>query len=376
MYLTNKTSSAPLTAGCSYYFQVSINSGTPSSFGSISFSYQPEQAYAQYTTTDTCVSLAANSMCHLSNTTCTLSGTRYVNTDSFSAPAPSGCWNYKKNYSCLTATDKTACTNLLSQGYIQVSSGICVNTDPYGNCLSMKYSMQLTTTACVASHTITAATQTIQGGCASGNTLNCIPPPSAPTDPSMAQAITQLMAAHATAADFSTAANPPAFFNGQALGCGYDALLGTYNCCSNSTSLINPSCNSTEKLLAQDRQNNQCTFVGTYCSAGYDPCQPLGSCYICTQNTDTYCCFSSQLADLIQNGAHSQLGIPWVAGALPGGANCGPLTATQITSLDFSKIDFSPLFGQVNANLNSAQTLIQQQLSSQTGGKLTCPSCP
>jgi hypothetical protein len=291
--------------------------------GSLIFAYQPPGAVLNNNGTDNCGTFSNNTSCKLSQSTCLNSSSQTVNGVSFNPPT--GCWDTQNTYSCYQSTDKSACLNLINQGYVQSSTntGPCVQTDQYGNCLANQFSLNKTTTACIASHTVATNNLTVQGGCASGNTANCVPPPPVPADPSMAQVLTSLMAVHSTTGGLvQPLTNPPMFFQGTGMGCGYDALLGTYNCCSNNTSLINPSCNSTELQLAQNRQNNLCTLVGTYCSSGYDPCQPLGSCFICTQNTETYCCFSSQLADLIQNGAHSQLGISW---GTPQAPNCGPL---------------------------------------------------
>ena len=134
----------------------------------------------------------------------------------------------------------------------------------------------------------------------------------------MNQTISQLQAAFALKSSFNM--SPPMFFTGTAMQCGSS---GFYNCCANSPSIINPSCNQMEQQLASYRSAGECTYVGGYCSYSFDPCQPLGSCSICLQNTDVYCCFTSELGDIIQNGAHSQLGIPWVTGALPGDSETG-----------------------------------------------------
>lgn len=361
---------------CTYKFWTSNDSGKYkySLAYTATVYYTSANAYVQNTVNNTCAALTTNSSCHYSSQYCANPYWQYVN--GFWLAPPNGCWDIREIYTCGNGVSITACDTLTAAGYTTMSAGKCISTDAYGNCLTMQYQMQKVSTICTASHTINMATLTIQGGCSSSSTGNCVsqpPPPSG--NGSLNKTITQLSAAFALKSSFN--GSPPMFFTGTPMQCGSS---GVYNCCSNSPSIINPQCNTMEQQLSSYRSAGECTFAGGYCSYSVDPCQPFGSCAICLQNTDVYCCFSSQLADLIQNGAHSQLGIPWTTGALPGGANCGPISPSQLMSLNFSLIDFSPIFGQVQVNMQTAVSAITNSLATiSTQAPMTtnmCPTCP
>ncbi|MFI5304293.1 MAG: conjugal transfer protein TraN [Nitrospiria bacterium] len=336
--------------------------------------YTPPGAYVSPTVTDNCTILATTPSCTLGSATCVNPWPVYVS--GLTLYPPGGCWDVRKYFYCFLGKNTSACDTLTAAGYVTMSAGTCISYDAYGNCLVLQYKMNKTVEACVLSHTISMATLTIQGGCSSSATSNCVsqPPPASGTG-SMTQTIAQLQAAFALKSSFS--GSPPMFFSGTAMQCGSS---GVYNCCANSPSILNPSCNTMEQNLAAYRSAGECTFVGGYCSYSIDPCSPLGSCTICLQNTDVYCCFTSQLGDIIQNGAHSQLGIPWVTGGLSGGANCGPISSTQLMSLNFSLMDFSPIFSQVNANMATATSSINAAIfgltSSTASTTSMCPTCP
>lgn len=336
--------------------------------------YTPSGAYVQNTVTNNCTTLSTTGSCTQGSQSCVNSWPQYVNGVTLNPPG--GCWDVRKYFYCYQGHNTSACDTLTAAGYVTMSNGTCISQDAYGNCLALQYKMNKTVQACVLSHTINMSTLTIQGGCASSATGNCVsqPPPNSGNG-SMAQSLAQLQAAFALKSSFS--GNPPMFFSGTAMQCGSSGL---YNCCANNPSIVNPSCSATEKNLASYRSAGECTFVGGYCSYSIDPCQPLGSCTICLQNTDVYCCFTSQLGDIIQNGAHSQLSIPWTTGGLPGGANCSPISAAQMMSLNFSQMDFSSMFSQINANMATATSQIQTAifgLTTSTASTTTmCPTCP
>jgi len=101
-------------------------------------------------------------------------------------------------------------------------------------------------------------------------------------------------------------------------------------------------CSQEQQLLGQKRGQNLCTEVGTYCSE-----KVLGAC---VQDTQSYCCFNSVLAKIIENGAHQQLGIPWGSPQTP---NCAGLTIAQIGQIDFSQIDFSQFIAQITPSVKT-----------------------
>jgi type IV conjugative transfer system TraN protein involved in mating pair stabilization len=326
--------------------------------GSITFSYTPAGAYLNTgSAVNNCEALARSNSCQLSASVCLDNAIQSVNGVSFSPPG--GCWDTNNSYSCLQSTDQSACTQLLNQGYIQVASGACVNKDLYGNCTAMQYTLNRTTSSCVASRQVVVQTAVIQGGCASQNTADCNPKPGPSTMPNALANI------YAITSAVGLTGNPLAVFPPTDINvCRTDILFGTFNCCSNSTSLVNPNCSAGEIKLSQEIAAGQCQEVNVWQSN----CSVIG----CVLDNREYCCYGSQLSLLIQQGFHSQLGIPWVTG---GAAYCPGITPAQLQMIDFSKIDFTPVFSLINSKAISGAQLIQNEIQNQTAAPVTCPAC-
>lgn len=85
------------------------------------------------------------------------------------------------------------------------------------------------------------------------------------------------------------------------------------------------SCNNEEQLLAQHKGASLSVYEDETCSSTL-----LGSC---VQYTDRYCSFNSVLAKIVDTQGKAQLGLS--------SADCSGLTLLQVSSIDFSKIDFS-----------------------------------
>jgi len=121
---------------------------------------------------------------------------------------------------------------------------------------------------------------------------------------------------------------------------GGEAVVGTvlvwigaaYAVYSIATTIIQLiyACQSSELQLDTDRQLDECHYVGTYCS------QSLAG--VCFETEDSYCCFASPLSRIIQEQARAQLGIGWGEASSP---NCGGLTLTQISDINWSTINLS-----------------------------------
>lgn len=96
-----------------------------------------------------------------------------------------------------------------------------------------------------------------------------------------------------------------------------------------------PVCNASERTLAGLRKwgelDGQCHYVGSYCHEKW----PVGGC---VQTKKTYCCFSSPLARIINEGGRPQLGITW---GTPKAPNCRGFKPEEFQKIDFSKVDFS-----------------------------------
>jgi len=84
-------------------------------------------------------------------------------------------------------------------------------------------------------------------------------------------------------------------------------------------------CTQEEQALAMHKGADLSVYVGTACTKSF-----LGSCL---ETTDTYCSFNSVLAKIINQQGKAQLGLDF--------STCSGLTIQQVTSIDFTKIDFS-----------------------------------
>lgn len=93
---------------------------------------------------------------------------------------------------------------------------------------------------------------------------------------------------------------------------------------------------------------NICTPVGSYCSADF----PIIGCL---QVTNSYCCYNSKLAKIINEQGRPQIGKGW---GVPEAPDCSGFTPSQIQQIDFTKIDFSSFYNDVKAQSmpNIAQT--------------------
>lgn len=116
------------------------------------------------------------------------------------------------------------------------------------------------------------------------------------------------------------------------------------DCCGNGrgwgVSLHLSSCSKMEKELAVLRQQNRCVQVGTYCAE-----KVAG---VCVRKKTTFCCYGTKLARLIQENARSQLGLGWGSAKRP---NCSALSQEELSRVDFSKIDFTELFKDIQSQM-------------------------
>jgi len=103
-------------------------------------------------------------------------------------------------------------------------------------------------------------------------------------------------------------------------------------------------CEKEEFEMAAKKETNQCHFVGSYCAT-----KVLGSC---VEKRESYCCFGSVVAKIIQEQGRQQLGLDF---GDPKAPSCDGLTPTQLGQMDWSKVDLSEWIGmlQVTGNLRT-----------------------
>lgn len=131
-------------------------------------------------------------------------------------------------------------------------------------------------------------------------------------------------------------------FSGQAMQCrdpGVQTGWGGGCCTADKRWFGLSSCNSQEKLLAQQRAADDCTMVGTYCAQSF-----LG---FCLQTDQTWCCFPSLLANIIQQQTRAAQSLPisgWGSAQSP---NCIGYTPQQFQAINFSQINLSAFYNSI-----------------------------
>lgn len=100
-------------------------------------------------------------------------------------------------------------------------------------------------------------------------------------------------------------------------------------------------CDDEEKLVTIKRDHRLCHYVGQYCSKKVN----LLFAKICVQHKETYCCFNSKLAKIINMAARTQYpGFTW---GTPEKPSCEGISIAQFEGLDFSAIDFSDFYADI-----------------------------
>jgi hypothetical protein len=161
-------------------------------------------------------------------------------------------------------------------------------------------------------------------------------------------------------------------FSGRDKRCRPDGIeTGYFDCCGDSDiwfdaggEPINPflplggsiiasrifNCKDQEKELITLKQKGLCHHVGSYCS--------LEIFGLCIQRKKTYCCFNSKLGRILQEEGRPTLRAfsprgSWGSAKRP---NCRGFTPEEFQMLDFSRIDLSDWYGDI-------QVTTQQQIS-------------
>ncbi len=114
------------------------------------------------------------------------------------------------------------------------------------------------------------------------------------------------------------------------------------------------TCSDEEKVTAMKRDARLCVEFGTYCSSCITV---FGRCVACLARTQSFCCFNSQLALIINQQGRQQIGKSWGTDTAQN-PDCSGFTVAQLQSLDFSKMDLSAFYAEISPTLPSASTYI------------------
>lgn len=96
------------------------------------------------------------------------------------------------------------------------------------------------------------------------------------------------------------------------------------------------ACDEKDQLTAVRKGQGLCHKVGSYCDK-----KTLGAC---RTKKETYCCFVSKLARIVNQQGRPQVGKGWGHPKLP---DCSGFTPEQIASLRFDLMDFSEFFSSI-----------------------------
>jgi conjugal transfer mating pair stabilization protein TraN len=120
-------------------------------------------------------------------------------------------------------------------------------------------------------------------------------------------------------------------------------------------------CEQAEQILAMKRDNRLCHGVGSYCSARVPVLRT------CIETTQSYCCFNSRLARILNEQGRAQLGRGW---GEPQSPDCSGFTLAQLQALDLARMDLSEFYAEIAPSLpdlGAMQQRTQQRINSYFG---------
>lgn len=239
------------------------------------------------------------------------------------------CWQKQLNFICGQAPSDNNCGGLRAQGCEQINSS-CQTLLSNGLCAVHLQTFQCANKICPPDMKEACGGEApfcLEGNCAKGDYQ---------PSPDFNKAIAGLSGAAAASKDFDTRT----IFRGNRKDCRKD-FVDFSNCCADSGwghDIGLASCSEGEKELGRAKEAKLCHEIGSYCSD-----EVLG---FCVEHSKSYCCFNSKLARIIQEQGRGQLGIYWGDAEHP---NCRGLTPEELQRVDFSRIDFSEFYADIQS---------------------------
>jgi len=115
------------------------------------------------------------------------------------------------------------------------------------------------------------------------------------------------------------------------------------------TAYLENACPPEGVVTAIKKKSKQCVLIGEKCTTRF-----LGSC---VQKAEVHCCFNSLMATLVQVGGRQQLGMNFGTVDSP---NCRGFTPEEFQSIDFSKIDLTEYYAEIETR---AQSEIENEIT-------------
>jgi len=256
---------------------------------------------------------------------------RIINGETITRP----CWKYQYTYECRYPV-QVSCEPLLKQGCSPLNSKciFSIKDKDEDRCYiwEQKYQCQ------IIEQNLQISTKYVRPFCLEGECFNT---DYAPNDEMLA-AVAQLDLFAQMQRDARSGLNN--IFKGGAQGCNR-MCLSIKNCCKISgwgLDLGLAGCSAEEKQLAENRQKGLCVEVGEYCA------EKIPITGICLRKKTNFCCFYSKLTKAIQEQGRSQLSLNFGDAENP---NCRGLTPEELTRIDFSRLNLSEAFSDLQAKL-------------------------
>ncbi|UXK14276.1 type-F conjugative transfer system mating-pair stabilization protein TraN (plasmid) [Erwinia pyrifoliae] len=258
-------------------------------------------------------------------------GDKTVTVDGKSYTVHQDCWAYRDSYLTQSESEGTcgvyihnAACNVVNQQCVDQGGGTCLHANVTYSCeTKMKGEGQVCGDELFCT----------DGSCVLDNNGK---------NDMFAKAASELAAVAAAGKDVAELnSNDVKIFTGKGVSCKKFAA-GFSNCCKDSgwgQDVGLASCSSDEKALGKAKEKRLTVYVGEYCSK-----KVLG---ICLEKKRGYCEFDSKLAQIVQQQGRSwQLGIGFGSGNSP---DCRGITPEELQKIDFSKVDFSAFYDDLNS---------------------------
>jgi hypothetical protein len=149
--------------------------------------------------------------------------------------------------------------------------------------------------------------------------------------------------------------DPISVFSGKVRGCK-KRIINFKDCCRCGKGWgkklgLTDGCTAGEMALAKERMAKKCVLVGTYCSRKIT----VGLVKVCATKTTNFVCFPSKLARLIQEQGRRQLGMNF---GTPEHPCARGLSISEMSRLNFDKMNFSEIFDEVRSSMRMPQTKV------------------
>jgi len=119
--------------------------------------------------------------------------------------------------------------------------------------------------------------------------------------------------------------------------------------------LFSGSCDKQDIITSTYKESGRCHYVGSKCIKKW----PFVGC---VQREKVYCCFNSKLARILHEQGRSQLNT-FNGWGSPDNPVCRGFTPEEFQSLDFSQMDLSEYYEDIERNVReNIQPLIQTQV--------------